>query len=420
MMLPRSLALAGLLVAIAGPAGAQPFPVGPEVRISDDVFANEFPAAPALSPEGDLFVAWGSSSQGGTSVGIYGRRYSLADFGNPGLEMRISQAGISNPFAPEVAWLADGRFLVTWSDNEALPGARFFSRDGAPLSDSLPLALELNSYPIETLVLPSGGFLTLWTPFFSFNPSREILGRIFRPHGSPAGPELVIAGDGADTPAAAVSPGGGFTVAWRVRPVHGSPYLAFQRFSRTGSALGHPVFLDPGGSSLCCTRVALDPRGNLILSWSLLQTAGQGSPSTQVWRSFLQRFGPAGRPLSPRIEVDPADDAQDHVAGSLLVDPGGNVIVTWREGRSSSYPSASGFGARLRLFGPDLSPRGAAVQLNSSTAGDHLPGGLAADGHGNLIATWSGPDADGFYKVYLRRFRLPCAPGPDCADTQAF
>jgi hypothetical protein len=405
--------VAGLLIVTAGvgSAGAQPFPVGSEVRINGNVPASQYTPAAALSPQGDLFAAWDSNFQDGEYGGIYGRRYSLADLGHPTPEMGVNQVRKGSQYNPEVVWLADGRFLVTWIADIAPPSARFYGRDGAPLGDEMPLALQSN-IAFQTLALPAGGFLTLWQPEFGFGASIE--GRIFGSDSGPAGPVLEIAADdGMNAFGAAVAPDGGFTVAWTADSTPSGQHLAFQRISSSGSALSSPVFLDPGGNSPCCARLALDPQGNLVLAWSLAQTVQTTIPR-QVRRSFLQRFNPAGQALSPRTEVDPDDAGVDHTVDSVLADPAGNVVVAWREGQAFfNPPPSSGFGARIRFFGPDLSPRGATVQLNASLTGDHLPGTLATDGHGNLIATWSGPGADDPQGVYMRRFRLPCAPGPD-------
>jgi hypothetical protein len=179
-------------------------------------------------------------------------------------------------------------------------------------------------------------------------------------------------------PQVAVNPAGTAVVSWTRTGAPTAP--GAQRLASVQAAVRpkgrgwqSPVTLTAGGGRACCSRVAVDARGNAMAVWSR-SSAGENSANAVqgAVRPPGGRWGKAAR-LSAARE----DAGEAHVA----FDPSGNATVLYsvfaREGYSIVRASAR--------------PAGGAWQVPVDVSSDGERAGapqLAVDGRGTAIAVW--------------------------------
>ena len=93
--------------------------LGTEIEVSsDEGLVKNFPAA-ALRDNGDVLVAWGSGSAGGSGPDGDGAGVELRRFGSDGSaignQLTVNSYTTGNQFAPAIETAPDGGFLVVWS-----------------------------------------------------------------------------------------------------------------------------------------------------------------------------------------------------------------------------------------------------------------------------------------------------------------
>lgn len=101
---------------------------------------------------------------------------------------------------------------------------------------------------------------------------------------------------------------------------------------------------------------------------------------------FVQRFGSDGAPrdAAPVAVLEDAAGTQDQPAVAAL--PDGRVLVAWRD----SGGDGAGTAIRARAFATDGSPAGAAITLNTTTAGDQSAPAVAGASDRFFVAFQSG------------------------------
>jgi len=144
-------------------------PVGGETRINATTEGDQFAPCVATLTNGDYLVAWGSSGLGGAGPGIYTQRYDGA--GVPvGSEVRIDATEVSlyrGSYA--LAALADGGYAVTWSQypDEGGSGAVYvqqYDHNGTLVEGPLLLSTTTTGDQGDTAIagLPDGGWIGTW------------------------------------------------------------------------------------------------------------------------------------------------------------------------------------------------------------------------------------------------------------------
>jgi len=165
--------------------------VGGAVRVNTNTPADQSKPSVAALPDGSWIVTWQSDRQDGSGLGIYQQRY-FAD-GNPiGGETLVTTLTVDDQASPQVAALADGSWLLTYSSyNPATFGPDVFVRHftsvaGETLTDSGDIATGTNASEtlsvapttlnagdtiagnggVDTLAMSAAGSLDLTAPAF--------------------------------------------------------------------------------------------------------------------------------------------------------------------------------------------------------------------------------------------------------------
>jgi hypothetical protein len=120
---------------------------------------------------------------------------------------------------------------------------------------------------------------------------------------------------------------------------------------------------------------------------------------------FIPRAGwSQGQPLGPEFRVNTYTTG-DQRRPSVAAAPSGDFLVVW-DGANVGKPDAGIFGQRYNGSG---TPLGQDFRVNTYLTGYQVFPSVAADGAGNFVVVWNGPD--GFeYGVFGQRFANSGAP----------
>src|SRR6266446_686229 len=165
--------------------------------------AQELPTITAL-PDGHFVVAWRDYSQTGgdrSSTAVRGQVFN-PDGSKSGGEFLGNTTTAGPQEEPTIAGLADGRFVVAWTDSSASGGdtsssairAQLFNPDGSKSgSEFLVNTTTLHQQYQPTVTgLPDGGFVVAWTDGSDFSTSKNIRAQVFNADGSLSGDEFVV------------------------------------------------------------------------------------------------------------------------------------------------------------------------------------------------------------------------------------
>ncbi|MEP7013425.1 MAG: hypothetical protein ABJC13_24145 [Acidobacteriota bacterium] len=244
-----------------------------------------------------------------------------------------------------------------------------------------------------------GGFLVAWV-----NERDGLVGRSFGPNGQPRGLDRVLVpnvnlpsvpGEGdvkaQREPAIAALPTGNFLVAWTEETAHLKSDIFYekrtvldkeifaQRFDRAGNAQGAKFKVNQVATDLQeRPKIVVFGRQAAIV-WS----TNDGATSVKANEGiFLRRYDFQGNALAAETRVG-APGTFGYNPGAVA-DAAGGFAVSW------DGPDADGRGAFARFYDATGAPRGAAVQLNTTTFGSQGRASLAQLADGSFLALWQG------------------------------
>ncbi len=191
--------------------------------------------------------------------------------------------------------------------------------------------------------------------------------------------QLVPPADGhVDPPSAAALAGGGFVVAWTMRPTDGLAAIHLQRFSAGGQPAGDERVLLGDVGELRQPNVVATSDGGYDLLWQVMNA--DGSEATGL---ALQRFDAGGDTLLPSPVVVTDMPASSQAAMTRLAN--GDLVVVWQ------VPQALGIDLMLRRFDASGQALDAApVPLQQALPADGGPAALAATPDGGYWLAWTG------------------------------
>ncbi|MCP5224097.1 MAG: cadherin-like domain-containing protein [Thauera sp.] len=277
---------------------------------------QELPTVAAY--DGGFVTAWASYSQDGSGWGIYAQRYAN-DGSAVGAEFRVNSTTSGEQYEPEVAALADGRFVVVWRDN---------SQDGS-------------SYGVYAQ---------------RYNADGTAAGSEFRVNTATSGAQY--------EPAVAMLEGGGFVVTWRSDNQDGSGAGVYaQRYAADGSALGGEFRVNESiNGSQYQPEVTALAGGGFAVTWRNDNYDVSGTGSYQD--VYVREYDAAGAALGGQVKVNTPTPTQTSQYEPAIASLGaGNYVVVWRSDNQEADGGYSGI--YQQLFGdPAELPRQANPELN--------------------------------------------------------
>ncbi len=250
---------------------------------------------------GGFAVAWHDTRTTGADVsrsGVHVR--SFTETGAPvGADILVNTATAGNQLDPSISALANGGYVVTWTDNGApgsgaswLAKAQIFDAAGVRIGGEIIVTGATTGVSaVETSVttLANGNFAVAWYG----TDDHEI--QVFTAGGVPVGSRIIVPNDLAGTqvgPSIAALDDGGFAIAWTADiPAHsdGSDRGVFVRvFDAAGQQSGTDMQANSqaNGSQFDPSIVAL-AGGGFVVTWTDLNGAGADDDEVRA-----QRFMP--------------------------------------------------------------------------------------------------------------------------------
>lgn len=276
-----------------------------------------------------------------------------------------------SPGAPELYW---GSFAQRFDPESGLLGTPI------PLVTNPASASQL--YP-DVALFPDGRAVVAWADFRE--GSLAIYARLLDATGRPEGPSFRVGSvpvnvdlttiDAHDTVAdfapRVAAGASGFVVTWAINELGERLNYWAQYYDTAGNEIGENFVIAPGDEDLPQrdARPVMLPAGGFAIVYQMASVRGDGSDSD----IFLQRYGPEGLPILPRIVVPTGAVSADQVSPSVAVSTDGVILVSWLDRRAGGWDvmsqrfSSSGdrLGVNVNEHAPD---EPTSDQVNASVA----------------------------------------------------
>ena len=318
-------------------------PLGREIRANTTTEAAQDAPSVAGLKGGGFVVAWADGSvvtpDSNSISDITGQMFA-SDGTRLGGEFRVNTTTDVSQQAPDLAPLADGGFLATWSD--VSPGGsgdfgrvkgQIFSPSGQKEGGEIVLNTTtqgVQSGPVSA-GLPDGGFVAVWEDQSNTGADTSngaLRGQVFHADGSPEGSEFLVnttTFDRQDNPAVTGLNDGRFVVTWD-GPVGDDDAAVGQVFAGDGSKQGGEfVVADDTDFDQGNPAVAPRPDGGFLVAFE----DGDGGRLFDEFQEITARaFGADGSPDTGDVLVnDPLGGRQTDPVMTALAD--GDYAAVW-------------------------------------------------------------------------------------------
>ena len=236
--------------------------------------------------------------------------------------------------APSVSADLDGNFVVVWDDYEDVFG-RIISDAGEHIGAEFRVNADRAGYNAlaSVAILADGQFVVAWTDGAYYYAGRDgdgygVFARRFAADGVPLGDDFQVNTTGAGNqllPAVAAEPGGGFVIVWESYDLDGvANHVDGRRYTADGMPVDEGFRVsDETASYPGDPTVSSAADGSLVVIWSELHP-----DLSTILRG--RRFDPTGAPVADPFSILPlsAGDQRDPTVAML---DGGRFVVAWNE-----------------------------------------------------------------------------------------
>jgi Bacterial Ig domain/RTX calcium-binding nonapeptide repeat (4 copies)/Haemolysin-type calcium binding protein related domain len=344
--------------------------IGDEFQVNSYTSGGQYyPSVTGLA-DGGFFVTWYSSSQDGSSFGIYGQRFD-ADGDADGAETRINEISEGNQSQPAVALLADGGYVVAWRSPVDGDGygiaARRYDAAGAAVGSEFRVNSTITGDQTNPSVagLADGGFVIGWQT--ERDGEMNVYSQVYGTDGMPVGPELMIDSVTFDhrfgVEVAALSDGG-YMAVWSSDDRDGSgTAIIGQRFDGSGAAVGSDFVIN---SHVESTQIGADvvglAEGGAVVVW---QSWNQDGDQFGI---FGQEFAADGSAVGAEFQVNEFTGGRQQLSSLAALGSGG-FVVSW----DSDGEDGDDYGIYSRQYG------GTGQKITGGSGDDTLIGGSGGD-----------------------------------------
>ncbi len=330
--------------------------VGAEITVN--TFTDDAQYAPSIAglSDGGFIITWNSYNQDGNPSGVYGQRYD-ASGSTVGAEFQINSFDESGTIRnSEVSALADGGFIVTWeSTSQDGVSAQRYDSNGDAVGNEFLIDTVFSTVGAKAPAitgLTDGGFVATWDAYALDGTKGNVFAQVFDANG--------------DAVAAT------FTV---------NTYTADWQSTSSVSALGDGGFVVVWHSDINQDGIGGD---------------GVGSQDGSADGVYGQRYDATGAPVGSEFQVN-TTTAGDQNNASIAALADGGFVVVW----ASDGQDGEGFGTFGQRYDANGDPIEGEFQINTQTQGDEYKAEVTALANGGFVVTWvlddSDSDADGIY-----------------------
>jgi hypothetical protein len=363
------------------------YPNGGTSQVNDTITpGDQQNPAIASTADGRFFVAWDEPDQSN----VEGRVFLPSGVGL-GSQFFVNSTAPNLQYDPSVAALTSGNFVVAFTDTSVDPNgdirARIFGPNGGPGGNAIAPDFDVatgggvsRDTDSDVAALADGGFVVTWTRNYNGQGDLDIQRRIFNADGTArAGASAVESSSSLASFSSQVAglTGGGFVVTWTQYAVGISnpPTLWFQLYDKDDHAVGGHIQVN-GPNSPQDAQVAALHDGGFAVAY---QYYSSGTGSNEIALRLYNADG-TERPSDP----NPVNDvtAGDQVKPTLTVMSNGFVVVGWNSGAGDeSFQTFDAQGGR--------------IGANITLVGTNFDGELAALSDGRMAFVGESGDSDG-------------------------
>jgi len=403
--MPYRLGTALLVLATIGFTGtADAGKLGTEFRVNTETGGDQEAPAVATLASGDFVIVWKNFGQSGQMGGMYFQRYTSAGV-KLGGETRVNSATTSVQFAPSVAALQNGNFVVVWTGPSDGSGSGIFMQRFTNAGARIGAAVRCNVVTTSNQATPSvsaltnGGYFVAWRSSGQDGSFLGVYGRRFLANGNPVGSEFRLNTQtflDQGNPRTAGLSNGEFIGTWDSDDQDGDGFGIYaQRYFSGGGAAGIEFRANAhtAGEQFGATVAALTS-GRFIIGWHSLGQDGSG------WGVYAQRYklGGAVAGVEFRANTPTAGDQMNPAIAGLS---NGGFVIAWE----AANKDGSGKAIVARKYNADGTASGAEFRVNTFTNNDQITPAIAALGPGRYVIAWVSVNQDGSgYGVYAQRF----------------
>ena len=322
-----------------------------------------------------------------------------------GTEFLINTTTADVQFTPDIAALADGRFVVTWADlsrsGDDASGlavrAQVFNADGSKDgAEFLVNTLTDASQQAPAVTgLADGGFAIGWQDenfgvTGGDSGDGSVRAQVFDGQGLGAGDFLVntSTGNAQNDPTITTLSDGRFVVAWTDASRLGQGDIATdiraQIYNANGTVSGVEFVVNDkiSGGQITPQITALS-NGRFAVTW-MDNSVNFGTPAGDVIKATI--FSANGAAVTAEFQVNAiiADTQFDPQVAALA---NGRFVVTWTD-NSHSPDDPSGFALRGQVFKADGSMAGAAFLVATTLSNDQQSSDMVGLRDGRFVVTW--------------------------------
>ncbi len=382
--------------------------MGVELQVNSHTTGDQSHPSIGMAADGCFILAWDSSSQDGSQLGVFARVYD--PLGAPKTaELPVNTVTTGSQQQPAIACRPNCDFVVVWqSDQEGSSDGIFgqrFNENGVMQGGEFAVnefttgTQSSAAAAIDTL----GNFVVVWQSLSEDGSGFGIVGRRFATNGTPLSGDFVVntttTGDQTD-PSIAMTTGGAFVIAWQSESDGNLDGIVARRYDASGNAISSeiPINVYTTGSQ---TRpsVAIEESGGFVVTW---ESDGQDGNGAGI---FARRFDDLGVPVTGDLTVNTQTTGnQSRPQVSVTLD--GGFLVVW-DGPATGGGNASRVWARR--FSASNIARDDAFEVNVfTTANNPSHPTVATDPRGGFSIAWQSLGQDGDVSgIFARRGGFP-------------
>jgi Ca2+-binding RTX toxin-like protein len=264
--------------------------IGTEFLVNTEINNFQFYPTTTALQDGGFVVAWmdgiegalGSGTLGDTSGSSIKAQVFAADGSKVGSEFLVNTKTENFQTAPVIAELANGSFVVSWTDGSGTPSdtnlysikAQIFAKDGGKVGGEFLVNTQTAGYKFRPTItgLSNGSFVVSWWGSSGTlgDSDFDIKAQMFSADGAKLGSEFLVntqtTGGQADPRVTGLG-NGGFIITWDSNSSYSS--VNAQVFSADGSKVGSEFLVSKSTASDYQSIVVANlVNGDIVVSWS--------------------------------------------------------------------------------------------------------------------------------------------------------
>lgn len=323
-------------------------PVGPEFQVNTTFAGWQYAPTVAGLSDGTFVVGWEGNGVGDSS-GVFAQRFA-ADGTPLGTEFRLNDATSGSESDVQIAAAPGGGFMAVWYDSSPNDvQGRIYDNSGTAVGSEFTVSNTgaSNSYAAEVAALTNGTYAVTWYD----QSTQDVFVRLIDGTGTPVAPEQSVtsslSGQQYEPDIAALS-GGGFALVWVDNAsLDGSGRGVYaQLFSAAGAAQGDAFLVNEAvSSSQDQPKIVGTPDGGFVVAYR--DAGGVDGSSSGV---IAQQFDASGNRVDGQLIVNTENSSnQDQPAIDVLAN--GAVVVSWTSNTSGTAGDGSGQGVFSQILG---------------------------------------------------------------------